>query len=50
MYYLKLIGLKIVEVAHDFQQQVTKFITNEMKLENSYDTWHGKYSTKVLHV
>lgn len=34
-------GLNIVEVAHDMQQQVSKFVTNEMKLVNSFDTWHG---------
>jgi hypothetical protein len=36
-----LIGLKVVEVAHDIQQQVSRYITN-LGLVNSFDTWHGK--------
>ena len=36
-----LVGLKIVEVAHDFQQQIKNYITNDLQLLNSYDTWHG---------
>ncbi len=34
------LGLNVVEVAHDIQQQVSKFVT-DLKLINSYDTWHG---------
>ena len=37
----KLIGLNIVEVAHDIQKQVSSYVTNQLKLINSYDTWHG---------
>ena len=33
---------KVVEVAHDHQTQVMKYITDDLKLINSYDTWHGK--------
>ncbi len=35
-------GLNIVEVAHDNQSVVKKFITDDLKLINSFDTWHGK--------
>ena len=34
------VGLRVTEVAHDIQQQVSRFVT-EMGLVNSYDTWHG---------
>ena len=27
----------------DFQQQIKNYITNDLKLLNSYDTWHGQY-------
>lgn len=35
-------GLHVTEVAHDFQQQVRRYITEELCLLNSYDTWHGE--------
>ena len=35
-------GLKIVEVAHDNQTQVTKYIKEDLDLLNSYDTCHGE--------
>ena len=31
----------MTEVAHDIQQQVSRFITSDLSLVNSYDTWHG---------
>lgn len=34
--------MKICEVAHDMQSQVTKYVTGSLKLVNSYDTWHGQ--------
>ena len=34
-------GLRVTEVAHDIQQQVSRFITADLSLVNSYDTWHG---------
>lgn len=34
-------GLRIVEVAHDIQLAVSKLVTNELHLLNSFDTWHG---------
>ena len=38
-------GLRVVEVAHNFQQQVRGYITEVLKLQNSFDTWHGtKYT------
>ena len=30
-----------MEVAHDMQLQVSKFVTGDLKLINSFDTWHG---------
>ena len=35
------IGLHVVEVAHDIQAQVDKYIRETLGLVNSYDTWHG---------
>ena len=35
------IGLHVVEVAHDIQVQVAKYIRETLGLVNSYDTWHG---------
>ena len=32
----------MVEVAHDYQPQVQKYVVDELGLVNSYDTWHGK--------
>ena len=34
-------GLKIVEVAHDMQLQVSCYIKQDLKLLSSFDTWHG---------
>ena len=30
-----------MEVAHDIQAQVSKYVKSDLKLTNSYDTWHG---------
>ena len=38
-------GLRVVEVAHDFQQQVKGYITDILELQNSFDTWHGTNCT-----
>lgn len=35
-------GLNVVEVAHDMSLPVAKYITEALKLTNSYDTWHGE--------
>ena len=35
-------GLKVVEVAHDYQPTVQKYMVDELKLLNLYDMWHGK--------
>ena len=37
------VGLGITEVAHDIQQQVSRYMSAEVHLINSYDTWHGMY-------
>ena len=34
-------GLKLKEVAHDIQLQVSSYVEKELKLVNSFDTWHG---------
>lgn len=39
--YLLYVGLRVVEVAHDIQQQVSKYVTGVLGMVNSYDTWHG---------
>ena len=45
MYYMYLCvfheGLNITEVAHDYNTQLKTYITQELKLVNSFDTWHG---------
>ena len=43
LYMYFVVGLNIVEVAHDNQPVVKKYVTDELKLLNSYDTWHGKW-------
>ena len=35
------VGLHVVEVAHDIQAQVAKYIRETLGLVNSYSTWHG---------
>lgn len=35
-------GLHVTEVAHDYQSQVTNYVSDDLKLMYSYDTWHGK--------
>ena len=37
------VGFDIREVAHDYATTVSAYITNELKVLNSYDTWHGMY-------
>lgn len=39
--YVRIVGVKVVEVAHDIQTQVSKYIRDTLGLVNSYDTWHG---------
>ncbi len=34
-------GLKVVEVAHDMQLAVGHYVKQDLKLLNSFDTWHG---------
>ena len=42
--FVFILDLKVVEVAHDHQIQVMKYVTEDLQLINSYDTWHGKSS------
>ena len=37
----RLLGLNVVEVAHDMCASVSNYVKNGLKLTNSYDTWHG---------
>ena len=39
--FLYNVGLHVTEVAHDIQQQVSRYVTSDLSLVNSYDTWHG---------
>ena len=39
----------MVEVAHDYQAQVQKYVVDELKLINSYDTWHGRTYRYSIH-
>ena len=34
--------MNVTEVAHNFQVGVKKYVTEELSVLNSYDTWHGK--------
>jgi len=36
------VSLDVCEMAHDVQMQVFRYVTREMKLLNSYDTWHDE--------
>ena len=36
-------GLNITEVAHDYQATI-KLYVRQLRMVNSYDTWHGKVS------
>ena len=40
------VGIHVVEVTHDIQAQVSKYIRVKLGLVNYYDTWHGM----VVHV
>ena len=40
--YVYIVGVNVTEVAHDFQVTVMKYVTTELGIINSYDTWHGK--------
>ena len=35
------VDLNVVEVAHDNAATVKNYITEDLRLLNSYDTWHG---------
>ena len=39
------LDLKIVEVAHDNETRVKGYITEDLRLLNSYVTWHGNLQT-----
>ena len=37
------------ELAHDMQYQVSRFVSADLKMVNSFDTWwHGKFIYGVL--
>ena len=41
-------GLKVVEVAHDMQLAVGRYVKQDLKLLNSFDTWHGNCNGAVF--
>ena len=41
-------GLKVVEVAHDMQLAVGHYVKQDLKLLNSFDTWHGMKLTAMV--
>ena len=41
-------GLKVVEVAHDMQLAVERYVKQDLKLLNSFDTWHGMKLTAMV--
>ena len=49
--FMYVIGLQVSEVAHDIQQQVSRYIVS-LGFVNSYDTWYGTGTTtdQVQHV
>ena len=44
------IGLDVREVAHDCAVTVSEYISVELGLLNSYDTWHGKLQNKLVEI
>ena len=42
-----LTGVKVSEVAHDYHVGIRKYVTDELGIFNSYDTWHGEYCTAI---
>ncbi len=45
IYTCACVGLNVVEVAHDNWKN---YVVNDLKLINSYDTWHGKVIENIL--
>ena len=41
-------GLNVTEIAHDIHTPVSSYVTRELGLVNSYDTWHGKTWNIIL--
>ena len=41
-------GLKVVEVAHDIQLAVGRYVKERLKLLNSFNTWHGMILTAMV--
>ena len=38
---ISLLGLAVVEVAHDFVPKIKNWLLQQ-NIQNSFDTWHGK--------
>ena len=45
---LFILVVDVREVAHDMQHQVSGFVSADLKMVNSFDTWHGKLIYGVL--
>ena len=43
-YIPSLIGINVTEVAHDIQMSVSSYISKQLQLINSYDTWHDRHT------
>ena len=41
-------GLQVIEVAHDMQLAVRRYLKQELNLVNSFDTWHGMKLTVMV--
>ena len=41
-------GLKVNEVAHDMQLAVGRYVKQDLKLLNSFDTWHGMKLAAIM--
>ena len=48
--YPCMLGINVVEVAHDYQVQVQKYITNDLKLLNSYDGESHRAMCTLFHM
>ena len=41
-------GLQVIEVAHDMQLAVKRYLKQDLNLVNSFDTWHGMKLTVMV--
>ena len=41
-------GLQVIEVVHDMQLAVRRYLKQDLNLVNSFDTWHGMKLTVMV--